>query len=260
MVFHLAGFGESLDPGAVFVNIAALADDRLFVQGDDLRVPELNQIILAAGGANDDTPPRIRLDSPTLDEVVRFEISPLNVATDADVEPGSPHALMKMMQSPLILGRDEILQAELDSNPAVAARLQWALLWFADGPVSPITGQRIFTARLTGTATLVADTWTDVPLTLDENLPPGDYQVVGARFESATAIAGRIIFRTGNQWRPGALASDAIADLSDEIFRFGRLGIWGEFPFTQLPSAEFFAAAGDTAEIVHLDLIRIRGG
>ncbi len=255
MPFHVAGFLESLDPAAAFVNMAGLADDRLFVQGDDLRVPELNNLILAAGGAENTVAPRIRLTSPTLDELVRYEITPLNVAAAAGIEPGSPQALADLLDNPLALGVDEILQAEVLSNPA-AAQIQWALGWFADAPPSPVLGERIFTVRATGTTTVGVGTWTAVNLTLDENLPPGNYDVVGARFGGETCIAGRIIFRTGSQWRPGALGTDAVSDLEHPLFRGGRLGVWGSFPFTQLPAAEYLCVAADTAQTVHLDLVR----
>jgi len=254
MVFHVGGFLEDIDPAAAFTNLAALSDDRLFTQGDDIRVPELNQIIMAAGGADNAVAARMRLDSPTLDEVVRHEIVPLNQAT-GDVEPGSPPALQKMIQNPLVLGVDEILQCELNSNPGAVAD-QWCLLWFSDGPVRPIEGARIHTVRATSATTVVARAWTSCNITLDESLPPGNYSVVGLRPESATCIAGRFVFRTGEQWRPGALGADIPADLTDEVFRGGNMGIWGSFPFTQIPAIEMLCDAADSAQIFHIDLIR----
>ena len=86
---HLGGFLEDIDAAGGFVNLAALADDRLFTQGDDIRVPALNQVIVLAGGADAVVAPRMRLESPTLDAVVRYEISPLNSQDAAAVEPDS---------------------------------------------------------------------------------------------------------------------------------------------------------------------------
>lgn len=257
MVFHLGGFFEDIDPAGAFANLAALADDRLFTQGDDLRVPALNRVIWMAGGADNTVEPQIRLDSPTLDAMVRPEILPLNMA-NVDVEPASPHRIMDLRENPLTLGVDEILQAEILSNPGTIIR-QWALLAFSDGPVSPITGQGVFPVRLTGSTTVTFGVWSDVALTLDENLPPGNYQLVGMHALGATCIAARVVFRTGSQWRPGCLGVDTNADFPDPMFRAGRLGVWGEFPFTQLPTVEFLCAAADTAQVVHFDLIRIGG-
>ncbi len=253
---HLAGFAEVHDAAAVFSNVAALADDRLFTQGDDLRVPTLNQVILAAAGADGVVAPRARLVSPTLDELVRYEISPINITNALPVEPDTPQAIDDLRMSPLVLGVDELLNAQLNNNPG-AAEEQWILLWFADSPPNPVSAGRGFTVRATGTTTLGVIIWTSVTITLDENLPPGNYQIIGLRVESPACIAGRIILRTGDFQRPGALGTDLISDLAFPPFRHGGLGVWGEFPFTQLPAVEFLAGVADTAQTVHLDLIRI---
>lgn len=256
MVFHLGGFLEDIDPAGAFANITALADDRLFTQGDDIRVPPLNNVIVIAAGLDNVVDPRARLESPTLDELVRYETSPVNVGT-TDVEPGTPQAVDDMRQNPLVLGVDEILQCQILSNPAAAGD-QWVLLWFADGPPQPVTGNRIFTVRYTGATTVTARAWTPVNITLDENLPPGDYAVVGLRPSGASCLAARLVFRTGDFWRPGALGVDAAGDIQHPMFRKGQLGIWGEFPFTQIPAIEYLCDLADTAQTGHLDLIRLR--
>ena len=256
MTFHLGGFLEDIDGAGAFVNLTALEDDRLFNQGDDIRVPPLNRIVAVAAGIDNVVAGRVRLDSATLDAVVRQEITPLNLAA-GDVEPASPQAIQKMLANPWTLGVDEILTCQILSNPGAVAD-QWCLLWFADGPIAPIGAGDIFTVRATGGTTVIARAWTSVNITLDEGLPPGDYAIVGMRPQGATCIAARVVFRTGDFWRPGALGVDLVGDLQDDIFRYGKMGIWGEFPFTQIPAIEFLCDVADTAQIVHLDLIRLR--
>lgn len=254
-MIHLAGFAENIDSAGVFANLAALADTRLLTQGDNLRVPTLNQIILAAGGADGVVAPRIRLNSPTLDALTNYEISPLNSQDAAGVEPDSPAKLDDLRHRPLMLGLDELLTCELNNNPA-AVQDQWALVWFADGVPNPLTGGGSFTVRGTGGTTLNDITWTAVTITLDENIPPGDYDVVGLRPESAGCVAARVIFRGADNWRPGALGCDLITDILPDVFRHGALGVWGSFPFTQLPAIEYFSVIADTAQVIHLDLVR----
>tara|TARA_Y100000310_G_C20701625_1_gene830514 strand:- start:8400 stop:9170 length:771 start_codon:yes stop_codon:yes gene_type:complete len=256
MPMHLAGFLEDIDPAAAFARITALEDDALFTQGDDIRVPVLNNIIWAAAGLDDAVAARARLESPSLMATSRHEISPVNSAT-GDVEPGSPPAIQKMINNPVVLGVDEILNCEINSNPGAAAD-QWVLVCFADGPVQPVTGQRIYTVRATSATTLTARAWTSCTLTLDETLPGGDYGVVGLRAQGASIIAARVVFRGTSTWRPGVIGCDLEADLNDDIFRGGNLGIWGEFPFTQTPAIEVLADLADTAQIFHLDLVRLR--
>lgn len=255
---HLAGWLEDIDPAGAFVNLAALADQRLFTQGDDLRVPPLNMVIAAAGGVDGVVAPRVRLDSPTLDVLTRYEISPLNSQNAAAVEPDDPHAVDDLRMAPLRLGVDEILQVQILSNPA-AAQDQWALVWLADVVPTPVTGGNPFTVRATGTTTLTVNVWSTVDIILDENIPPGNYQVIGLRADSLGCVAGRLIFRTGDFWRPGVLGVDTGFDRAHPMFRHGAMGVLGEFPFTQLPAIEFLSVVADTVETVHLDLIRIGG-
>lgn len=255
---HLAGWLEDIDAAGAFVNLAALVDQRLFTQGDDIRVPSLNTVFAAAGGADAVVQPRMRLTSPTLDAIVRYEISPLNSQDAAAVEPDSPQKVDDMRGAPMHLGVDEILNVELLNNPA-AVQDQWALVWFADQVPSPVSGGRPFTVRMTGTATLVVNVWNTVVMVLDDNLPPGNYQVIGLRPDSLGCVAGRLVFRTGEFWRPGALGVDTVLDLQHPMFRHGAMGVLGEFPFTQLPAVEFLSVIADTVETVHLDLIRVGG-
>jgi len=257
MAFHLGAFIGDIDSAGTFTALPAAADDRLFTQGNDLRVPPLNQVVALAGGADGVVAPRIRLTSPTLTGKTRYEIAPLNSQDAANVVADTPPKLVDLRQTPLVLGLDEILQADLNNNPAVI-REQWALVWFADGPITPVSSQNMFTVRATGATTLVAITWTSVTITLDDNLPPGTYQVVGLRAEGVSVIGARVIFRTADQWRPGCLGNTVITAINSPIFRNGQMGVWGEFPFTQLPAIEFLAGLADTAQTVHLDVIRIR--
>lgn len=257
MAIHLGGFMESIDPAGAFANLAALSDDRLFTSGDDLRVPSLNQVLMVAAGVASGATKGARLTSPTLDALVRLIVAPYNGGNDGNVEPDSPPAVLDLTSNPLALGVDEILQAEVDSDPTAAA-YQWVLLWFSDGAPTPVSGQPVFTARATGSTTLTAGAWTSVNITLDENLPPGNYQVVGLRAQSAGLVAARIVFRTGAQWRPGVLGCDADTDLDMPHARYGGLGVLGEFPFTQLPAVECLSVSADTSETVYLDLVRTR--
>lgn len=257
MPFHTAAYYESIDPAGAFNDLTPVADQRLFTAGDNIRVPSLNAIAMIAGGAENTVAPRMRLYSPTIEQLARYEVSPLNVAAAGAVEPGSPQRIVDLRRAPLVAGVDENLRAELLSNPA-AAQIQWAAVWFADGPIQPVDAPGEFTVRGTSATALVAGSWTAVNLTLDDEIPPGVYAVVGMRSSSAGCIAARLNFLAGeNPWRPGVLGVDAEDDLQDPIFRHGGLGVFGTFPFTQLPQVEFLSISADAAEIVYLDLVKV---
>ena len=75
-------------------------------------------------------------------------------------------------------------------------------------------------------------------------------------------IAARLVFVGPGAagWRPGVLgtASDAAREFA--AFRYGELGVFGEFEDTQPPQLEVLAGAADAAQVVTLDLIQTRSG
>ena len=248
----MVGFLEDIDPAAAAVNITALQDDHIFTQGDDLRVPTLNQILAVAGGISILGTFGLRLESPSLRDINRLVVNPVNHLADSDAEPSDPIALLDLSQHPRRLTTDEILQCVIDTNPAAAAD-QWAILVMGDGVQSQAQGE-IITVRATGTTTVVARAWDSVALTFDDALPVGRYAVVGLRFISATAIAARLVFKPG-AWRPGCIGVDSELSQDHPLFRMGRLGVWGEFASVTPPDIEVLCDVADTAQTFFLDLI-----
>ena len=79
------------------------------------------------------------------------------------------------------------------------------------------------------------------------------------RYTGATAVAARLVPRTGEQWRPGVLGCDSAADLSLPEFRHGALNVFSTFPFTQFPAVEVLANAADSSQLFECDLVKIGG-
>jgi hypothetical protein len=246
MPFHTIAYSESQD-SAVLVNIAALADTSGTVSGDDYLVPEGFGNILGVYflGANFT---RGQLDSPSLRTIGLLDVEP---ADNVD-EPANPTAWMDLFRSPIPVQEGEVLRALAAEDAAGAARTS-AIIWLGDGPIEPVAGD-IRTFRATGTTTLVANVWGAVPITLDQSLRVGTYQLVGARCIAAGARAFRFIAQ-GIGYRPGGIAFDADSDLDVERFRRGGAGVWFEFTQRSIPQVEVFSASADTAETVFLDVI-----
>jgi len=246
MPFTVAAFTESQD-SAVLTNIAAVADTHLRVVGDDIYVPALSQL---AGyyfcGANFT---QGQIDSPSLRVQTLIDVEPADLAD----EPASPPTFHDLFSAPIPLATGETIRCLMAEDAAGASRVN-ALLWFSDGPIAPVTG-KIQTVRATGSTTLTANAWTSCPLTFSQTLPVGSYNIVGARFSSTGARAGRLIV-PGYSWRPGAPGVDTDGDISPDRFRYGQAGVWATFASDNPPQAEFFSASADTAEVVHLDLIK----
>jgi len=254
MPFTTVAFFEDQDAGNAYVAVTAIADEHVTVNGDDLQVPELNQLVAIACGVGSGGDQLARLTSPSLRGLVRPHIVPLNGGNDGDVEPDSPQVVMDMRQNPLLLREDESLNLEIHSDTTAASK-QWGILWLADGPISPVGGD-IRTYRFTNTGTLTADVWSNGNLTADEDLAVGRYDVVGMRAVSAGLVAARLVPQRGG-FRPGCLGCDDPQDIQHEMFRMGGLGVWLNFASNSIPSVDFLSESADTDQEVFLDLIRV---
>lgn len=260
-MFTTIAFTESQSVSA-FGKVAGLADEHVTVSGDDITVPELDQVI--AIQALSETLARLRLNTPSLrkmwlpefSEFLEDSLLPTLQAVDeagsATFEVTKGLGFIDLTQNPFQLKRSEKLNVEIING---ASERGYIIVWLADG-IQAIERGQIFTIRATNTDTLVADTWTNGALVLDDTLPAGRYGLVGMSAQSATLIAARCVF-VGGSWRPGCLGKTAFSDSRPDIFRRGKLGIWGTFNHDQQPTIDFLARAGDSSQIVHLDLIQL---
>lgn len=244
----LIGYTASQD-SAVLLALAAMADQSVRVNGNDIIVPSgMNSLIGAYGVGVNIT--RLQLQAPSLRRFLNPEIAPLDISA----EPTSPTPFYDLRSNPITLDPQEALDALAAENGAGATR-QSAFVWLGDGPITPVSGD-IRTVRVTGTTTLIAFTWSNGALTFDQTLPAGRYQIVGGRFEAAGLLAWRCVF-PGGGWRPGAIGYDASSDVEHPAFRMGGLGVWGEFEHNAPPTIDWCSVSADTSELGELDLIKV---
>jgi len=261
MPFHLAAFSQSVDPAGLFTAIAGVIDPVLTVVGNNVQVPTLNRVIGLAAGVETTVAQQARLTAPSRRILALQRIAPLQGNAAAASLPGDPHKFIDLLDSPLQMVTGEQANIEVNSNPA-AVQIQWGLVWFADAAVAPIAGP-FFTIRADGATALVAQQWTNVPIVMAENLPRGRYQVIGMRAQSTSLVAARLVFvGTGSQgpWRPGVLGTNTDRHLEHPAFRYGGMGVFGEFEDTDTPSIDCLATAADAAEVFYLDLLQTRAG
>ena len=244
----LVGYEESQD-SAVLVNVAGLADDSVNVQGDDIRVPREFDMIGAVYGLGVNIT-QARVLAPSLRDLVNLDIAPLDVSA----EPTPRAGFYDLFENPVQLTPGENMRFQAAEGGA-SAQISNGGIWLVDGPAVRVQGA-IHTVRVTGVTTLGAEAWSSVPLTFDQILPQGDYQLVGARMISATGKLCRFII-PGVAHRPGMVCYDAVGDQEDPIFRNGKLGVWAEFNNVQSLQAEVFAVAADTTQEGFLDIIKI---
>jgi hypothetical protein len=249
-MFHLAAFSESQD-SATLVNVAALADRTLQVNGDDLIVPDDLTFLLGYYGVGPNLV-RAQLISPSLRTTWAEEISPVDVAAI----PNSPYAWTFLGDAAIPLVPDEALNALASEDNAAAARAT-ILVWLCDQPPAPLIGMEIRTVRVTASFTATANAWTNGTLTFADSLPAGRYGLAGARMQSTNLQAFRFPFK-GGMYYPGAIGTQVNSDIEDPIFRRGRLGMWGEFAHNTPPSIDVLCNGADSAFAGVLDLVYLR--
>lgn len=246
-MFHMVAY-ESTASNAALTSITPVPDGTVRVAGNDIYVPTVvNQIISAACLINSSAATlRGQIQAPSLRAILNFDVNPIVNGLVF----GSLARAARFWQTPLQLQPNEPLDFYTQNGASVMNR---GLILLADGPVRPVTG-KIYTVRATGAATLVTGTWVNTVLTFSQTLPSGHYQVVGFRAVGANLIAARIFF-VGGAWRPGCYAANVSNDNEWPDFRYGNIGVWGEFDNTVPPTVDCLGIT-DTTQEFEFDLIK----
>lgn len=247
-MFTTVGY-ETSGSFAALTAITPIPDPTVAVISNDIRIPvQLPNLLAVAPLINSVAATlRVQIVTPSLRTILPFDSSPINNGLVF----GAPANLDRMWSNPIPLVGLEPMDAFIQNGAAVMNRV---FCWLGDGPNKP-TGGKIYTVRATASATLVTASWVNSgALVFATTLPTGHYQVVGFRAESANQVAARIFF-VGYPWRPGVPSASSTVTTEWPEFRYGGLGVWGEFDNTVPPTIDFMGIT-DTAETVYLDLIK----
>jgi len=229
-------------------DLAAAPDGILSIQNGHF-LPQRNFQLWYAGAAGGILS-RARVVTPSARQITTPFIRPVSVGADF----GMPQRVDVMEAGPLDLKQGEEI-AVFVTNTAVAATRTNAVLGLGIGAKTPVAGQQ-FTLRGTSTTAATAAAWSLLSVTWQDVLPQGVYAVTGAEFVSATQICGRLIFE-GSPWRPGAPGITGVGNAADPLFRYGGLGMWGQFTNYAYPNVEVACVAADASHEVYLDLVKI---
>lgn len=247
MSLHTVGYELSGSESALTA-LTPIPDGTVQIQNNDIFVPKgMNQLVAAAAMINSATATlRAQVQAPSLRSILNFDIGPIvNGLVFGSLPP-----MNRLWQTPLQLQDNEPLDVFVQNGAAVMNR---AFLWIADGAVKPTTG-KIFTLRATGAASLVTASWVNTAITFGQTLPSGHYQCVGFRAWSANGCVARLFFKN-SPWRPGVPMGNAEAHDTWPDFRYGNIGVLGEFDNTVPPSVDVMGIT-DTAQVFFLDLIK----
>lgn len=250
-MFSTHAFFSNFDGANADTFLNAVPDATTFTQGTVLRVPPGRANLLAEFMSTvSATRNFARVETPSIRPLSNQYILPLSnlvaalAQTLIQFHPMSPRELQVAEQMQFLVNTDDAV-----------AQDHFGVVWLGDGPIAPING-RIFTTRATTAIAQAAGIWVSGPITFQEQLPVTDFQVVGMRVGASDGIAARLIF-SDSEFRPGALVMSAnTSQEPDNRFRYGNMGVWGQFNVNQPPQLEILAGV-DTAQDVYLDLIRV---
>jgi len=235
-MFTSIAFSESVNPAGAYVNLAGVPDQHVLVNGDQITVPsDYNKLLgamacVGAGGAH------ARIVAPSLREIGLEYIAPVVLA----IAPAGEHLHSVTPQRSIDLKPAELLTVEEDSTPG-GAQQHAIVLWLGNNEIVPVTG-KIRTINFVLNTALVLDTWVNNVPALAEELPVGNYKIVGMRLEIANGIAARISV-PGNWHRPGIPISGTAGVNDSHLFRFGNMGEFLTFNTTNLFSIDVLGAA-----------------
>jgi hypothetical protein len=246
-MFHLAAFTQSQD-SAVLVPTAALLDQALQINGNDLIVP--NDLSMLAGAyAFGPNAARVQLVAPSLRRLFPQELNPL----DVNALPTDQLTLNWFDDNPLQLDGGEPFEVWMAENGAGATRVTTAI-WLCDGVPVPLGNQDVRTIRVTSATAAVANVWSNIPLTFNDVLPSGTYALVGATLQSTNGQLARFVFK-GGYYRPGMIMNQTVGQRQNPIFRGGDLGYWGTFENLTPPTVDVLCNGADAAFAGELDLV-----
>lgn len=248
-MFSIHAFFQNADFGGADTYLDAVPDQTVFTQGKLLRIPPGRaQLLAAAWGTAAATRNYARLETPSIrtqnNQYIATLAASAGLLADGTLQyhPDSPRELAVGEQAQFLVNTDD-----------AAAQDHVAVLWLGDGPTQPVKG-KIFTVRATAAITQAAGVWRQGVLTFQEQLPYGDYDVVGMFVVAATGSVGRLIFPQ-SEFRPGTWSTTSSNTNGIQYFRLGAMGVWGTFNTNQPPQLEMLGGTA-TAQTVYLDLIR----
>lgn len=248
-MFHVSAYTVSYTGASTFTQNPAAADIVLQSRDSAIVAKTVNKLGAIWGfGA---TLTRCQFQAPSLRNVAQLEVQPImNAMPGAGAYPGG----LFVDEHPYQLDDGEEL-GNYVAHSAAGAERDYAFARLYDAIPTPIApNSKIFTVRITGTTTLTANAWSNVALTFDQNLPRGKFACVGARFNSAGALAFRF-FVINSPYRPGGIAQQSDLAIDEPHQRRGKLGVWFEFDYLSPPTIDVFSTSADTSEEGVIDLL-----
>lgn len=249
MTFHVAGLYRNVPTGTGYTELLPIADAELTTNQATSRFWSSKEARVFAAYAGGTSLTRARLYTPWR---MPNEIRPINGA----ILPATVPGLGQWVANPMLIPATHELVFDVNQSN-VAAQDIIGLVFLTTEGLRPRPAGEILTIR--GDIAAAAPgvrTWSEVTVTWEYLLPPGDYAIVGSECISTNGIGHRWILETQN-WRPGAISQTSLTTITTGYQMFGTLGNWGKFSAPVMPRLEVLCNAADATHTVFLQLVRI---
>lgn len=248
MPFHVAAYFEDVAALAALTQVNALTDGLLSIRNNSFIMQENAEIPWIWLGGTSLT--RARLVSASFRQITNPEIRPYDQAAAPSDDPN----VMDLRRRPLRVRAQEELELQTTNDLAMGTENHTAIIAFDFGTPPAPSGQR-YTLRGVSTTAAVADAWTEIDVTWDDDLPGGNWLVVGLEVMGVDCRGARLTFE--NQfWRPGVPGSTDLGNRPWGPAIDGSLGIFGRFTAFRFPSVEVLDGAATAAHEIYLQIMR----
>jgi len=247
MPWHLAAY-TALNGSVANTDTAALADGIIPITNNHF-IPNTPTNLLWAA-VTSATQIRGRLAFPKARQISPKYILPANFGTLFGANPN----IMPLMDQPFALNAQEEIALEDTANPGATERVT-GLIALGDRITPPPAGD-VYTARFSSTTTAVANSWTLLTSTYEQNFLAGTYVVTWLQIASTNMLAYRAIFDQ-QFFRPGFVGANLMTSRLPYAFSTRDLGVWGTFRTVTLPRFEVLCNAADASFEGLIEMIRI---
>lgn len=245
--YHLSAFAATLGPGTD-LDVSAVTDDIITIQSSHLVLPrEMDLIACAAMSATLD---RARLASPTTRQIFNPYIRPITVGA----LPGNNLNIQLLDHAPFQIRAWEEIQAQVTIAPGTTEPA-CVLAWLRLQPEQVPSG-RVYPWRWSSTTAAVANAWTTCVLTFADNLPVGQYAVIGSEHFSTNARAHRIIF-PDQVYRPGMPSFASTGQRLPYAMSMYQFGVMGYFRSNAIPTVQVLVNGTDATHTGYLHVVRV---
>ena len=231
MSFHCAAYYSSVSATGSDTELAALQDQILTISNNRFLFRENRRLLW--GSAIGTSVYNASISAPSFSNITTPYLS---YGIEQSDNPTNLPAVEDWTMSPFNLAAREELSFRVSGTAGGVVEDNYGILGIEFNPV-PAPRTSYYCLRGTSTTAAVANSWTELSVTWQNQLPAGRYAVVGGNGVSVGGIGFRFIIQDQLP-RPGGLCTTQFVNQNWKGFSNGYLGNWGEFESFVMPGVE----------------------